>query len=987
MNRLLRFALVFLLVGLVPTSLEAQSKRALDHDDYAHWNAIRNQALSADGQWLHYAFNPHEGDGRFFVHRLSDDFQHTFERGVGASFTPDARFAVFRISPRDEAVREARAKRTRAADMPKDSLAILDMRSGEVLKIEKVKAFQLADESSRWLAYHLESAPAPARPDTTAAPAERAEPAGERPGARPGQPAGRRPGAPLGEGTGEQADEPKKREKSAGTPLVLRDLTTGAETRFDDVTMFQFTKNGSHLVYVVSGKDGAGDGIYALETRSGTVRPLMTGEGQYTRLALNEAGTEVAFLSNRDDWASDPAEDAAQTVYRAPLSGTATAIASEGTAGIPMGWWISPNRSPNFSEDGRRLFFGTAPRPAPKVEELPEAERVVVDIWNWQDPYIQPMQLVQANQERQRSYLAVAHLDRRVRVVQLADEHLPSVVLRQNGDASHALGMSDLPYRQLVSWDGRYSDVYLVNVQTGERTRILDQIRGSAQLSPTARYVFWWDGTQQAWFARGLNGQTVNLTAAISYPVHNLLHDTPQPPGSYGLTGWTENDRHVLINDEHDIWLVDPTGAQAPINVTGGAGRANNLRLRYVRLDRDEDAIPLGQDVLLSSFDYHTKGEGFYQTRFAARARDVQAPRHLLSDNASFSNPVRAADADVLLLTRSTWNEFPDLHVTDSSLRNPRRVTDANPQIAEYQWGTAELTEWVSVDGIPLQGILYKPENFDPNHKYPMMVYFYERSSQGLHRFHTPQAGGSSISLPFYVSRGYVVFVPDIPYKPGFPGESAMNAVMPGVLSLISQGFVDRERIGVQGHSWGGYQITYMITRTNLFAAAEAGAPVVNMTSAYGGIRWDSGMVRQFQYEQTQSRIGGTLWDASLRYIENSPIFEAYKVETPLLMLHNDRDGAVPWEQGIEFFVALRRLGKPVWMLNYNGERHGLSRQPNRKDWAIRMQQFFDHYLMDAPAPVWMAEGVPAVRKGQTLGLELVEQPVLVDDLTGGSHQ
>ena len=261
-----------------------------------------------------------------------------------------------------------------------------------------------------------------------------------------------------------------------------------------------------------------------------------------------------------------------------------------------------------------------------------------------------------------------------------------------------------------------------------------------------------------------------------------------------------------------------------------------------------------------------------------------------------------------------------------------------------------------------------------------MMVYFYERSSDGLHQHFSPGPSRSSINRALYVSRGYLLFVPDIPYKIGWPGESAMNAVMPGVLSLVDEGFVDRGRIGVQGHSWGGYQISYMITRTNLFAAAEAGAPVSNMTSAYGGIRWASGMSRMFQYERTQSRIGGTLWDAQHRYIENSPLFQADKVETPLLMMHNDEDGAVPWYQGIEYFVALRRLQKPVWMLNYNGEGHGLGQRQNQKDWAVRMQQFFDHYLMDAPAPVWMEEGVPATMKGRTLGLEPAETRRPVSD-------
>jgi dipeptidyl aminopeptidase/acylaminoacyl peptidase len=299
-------------------------------------------------------------------------------------------------------------------------------------------------------------------------------------------------------------------------------------------------------------------------------------------------------------------------------------------------------------------------------------------------------------------------------------------------------------------------------------------------------------------------------------------------------------------------------------------------------------------------------------------------------------------------------------------------MSDANPQQAEYLWGTAELVHWRSSDGKELDGILYKPENFDPARQYPMMVYFYEKMSDGLHAYRTPGPGSSSVSISFYVSRGYVVFVPDIHYRVGYPGESALDCVVTGVLSVLDKGFVDPKRIGVQGHSWGGYQIAYLVTQTDIFAAAEAGAPVSNMTSAYGGIRWGSGMSRMMQYERSQSRIGASLWEDQRRYIENSPIFWADKINTPVLILHNDEDTAVPWYQGIEFFVALRRLGKPVWMLNYNGEPHGLRKYQNQKDWAERMQQFFDHYLMGAPAPVWLEEGVPAVVKGRRLGLELI---------------
>jgi dipeptidyl aminopeptidase/acylaminoacyl peptidase len=469
-----------------------------------------------------------------------------------------------------------------------------------------------------------------------------------------------------------------------------------------------------------------------------------------------------------------------------------------------------------------------------------------------------------------------------------------------------------------------------------------------------------------------------NLTEDIGSTFFDKLDDHPDELRSYGSAGWLEDDEALLVYDEFDIWAIDPSGGDAPRNLTEGAGRDGEIRFRYVDPTRagggsfrgfgggggGADPIDAGEDALLSAFHVYNKQSGYYRDRFDG----TRAPQQLIMGDYRYSGAHKAKDADVYTLTRSTFREFPDLWVTDENFSDMEKVTDANPQQAEYSWGDAEIIEWVSNDGIPLQGILVKPDGFDPSKKYPLMVYFYERNSDNLHSYRAPTPG-TSVNQSFYVSRGYVYFVPDIPYEIGHPGESAIDAVVPGVLKIVDQGYVDKERIGAQGHSWGGYQLAYMITRTNLFAAVEAGAPVSNMTSAYGGIRWDSGMNRQFQYEHTQTRIGGSLWAETLRYINNSPLFEVDKITTPLLMIHNDKDGAVPWYQGIEMYMAMRRLQMPVWMFNYNGEPHGLRQRPNQKDWTIRMQQFFDHYLLDAPAPVWMTDGVPAVMKGKTMGL------------------
>ena len=250
-----------------------------------------------------------------------------------------------------------------------------------------------------------------------------------------------------------------------------------------------------------------------------------------------------------------------------------------------------------------------------------------------------------------------------------------------------------------------------------------------------------------------------------------------------------------------------------------------------------------------------------------------------------------------------------------------------------------------------------------------MIVYFYERNNQTLYNYIPPTPTPSRLNISFFVSRGYIVFVPDIWYKNGKPGQSAYDYIVSGTRAIVKLGFVDSTKLGLQGQSWGGYQIAHLITRTKLYAAAWAGAPVVNMTSAYGGIRWGTGINRQFQYEKSQSRIGANLWERRDLYIENSPLFHLQNVTTPVVIMANDKDDAVPWYQGIEMFSALRRLNKKVWMLNYNDEVHNLMERRNRKDIQIREQQFFDWLLKGEKPATWLSEGLPAIMKGRTLGL------------------
>ena len=959
----MRLCLLFVLLCL-SSSVFAQQKKPLDHDVYDTWNRTRVSNISDNGQWAFLSIGPDEKDTELRIVSLTDDRSYAIPRGETIRFTKDSHYIITLIKAFKDSVKQAKRDKKKPEESPKDSLGIVTLAEGDVFKAARVKSFKLPKENGGWVAYLLEKEIA--KKDSTANKKKKpSEPEEKKEEPKPEKQPEQKP-----ETKEVKKEEPKKkkRKKTEGTTLVLRNLQTGAETRYNHVISYTLTESGSYLIFAAANKDSTADGIYAIRTSTGDTTAILAGAGDYKKITTDESSLHLAFIANRDSFNAEQQEYA---LYYWPVGprNKAKKIARSGTKGIPPDWWVSEHANLSFSKDGKRLFFGTAPRPETEEEDdTPDDEKVAVDIWNWKDPYLQPMQLKDAKEERERTYRAVFHLNNG-KIVQLATETIPDIRLGSEGNADVAVGTSILPYRQLISWDSpAYYDSYLIDIKTGEATRVLTKMQTRPTLSPESNYIYWWDRTQKNWYVQHVkNFIRVNVSRNIPHPVHNELHDWPYPPSAHGNAGWTKGDKEFLIYDRYDIWLTDPNGRKAPVNITEGIGRETETRFRYVSLDPEERARDPKADLLLSGFNLKTKAMGYYRDRLES----TDKPTGLIARDKRFSNLQKAKDADVLLFRQSSFEEYPDLWATDLDFQNAQKISDVNPQQKDYLWGTAELVEWASLDGNPLQGILYKPENFDPTQKYPMLVYFYEKMSHRLHAHRAPGASGGSINFPFYVSRGYLIFIPDIPYKVGFPGESAVNAVVSGVTHLINRGFVAPDRIGVQGHSWGGYQIAYMITRTNIFRAAEAGAPVSNMISAYGGIRWASGLSRMMQYEKSQSRIGGSLWEAPTRFIENSPIFWADKIQTPLLILHNDDDGAVPWYQGIELFVALRRLGKPAWLVNYNGEAHGIRKHHNRKDWSIRLQQFFDHYLKDAPAPVWMSAGIPAVEKGKTLGLEL----------------
>lgn len=740
--------------------------------------------------------------------------------------------------------------------------------------------------------------------------------------------------------------------------LYVRSLDGSKTFQFPTVTDFQFAKKSGMLYYTSAAEGEAG--IFTLNPEKGSPALIKEGKGVFKQTTFDEKGERLAFLYCADKDSSYKALSLWLSEHNAP----AKEIATRGNKAFPAEWVINENGMLQFSKSASRLFFGTSPEPRQKDTTQLAENRPNVQVWSWDEPVQYTVQNYNKEKDLKKSYQAVYNLGNGS-IFQLANEELPNIQLGNEGDAALALLSTSRPYSLSSMWEARTrSDYYTVSLDNGERKQIAQADYGRFRLSPQGKYAYWYGETDSCWYTIALaEGKRYRLTTPESFPAWDEENDVPNHPYAHGAAGWTANDQNLLIYDRYDIWKFDPTAATSPINLTVN-GRKEKLSYRLEQLDKEARFIDLGKPQLLKGFNETTKGYGFYNARLSAPA----APKTLLAGNYMLRSINKAKNTDDVIYTMETFQQYPDIHYSTLAFKKSVQLTHGDKQQEGFIWGTAELVSWISLDGRPLEGVVYKPANFDPNKKYPMMVNFYERNSETLYNYRMPEPHRSTIDYHLYNSNEYVIFNPDIRYVDGYPGESCYNCLMPGITMMIAKGYINEKGIGAQGHSWGGYQVAYLATRTNLFSAIESGAPVVNMFSAYGGIRWGSGMARSFQYEHTQSRLGATPWSSPLRYLENSPLFTMDKVQTPILIMHNDADGHVPWYQGIEYFVAMKRLGKPCWLLNYTGEPHWPMHMANRIDFQRRMFQFFNHYLKNQKMPKWMSEGVPAVDQPFELG-------------------
>jgi len=921
----------FFVLAALASPASAQQKRALTFTDLMKIRQIEQPSISADGRWVAFTAQPDRGDPEVIVRSTDGSVRHVLSLADRPRISGDGAWVAARLEPSLE------ARESTNGDAPRSGLALLSTATGQVERFDEVQDFAFSEDGS-WLAY-------------------------QRYEARAGEPASAGADLPAPD-AGDQGRTPKGKRK-AGTTLILRSLVDGTEVVVPDVRSWAFAPHAARIAYARASADNEADGLYVRDLTSASETTLdARAMGHYAKLTWSKDGGSLAFVHALEDGDGQ--------------AGRGTLAAWDGHSRMelvtseqaPAGWLVPTSNELAWSEDARRLFFGWRPlRPdeeglgtAVETDGDGGAQEAVfdaydtdailegrgVDVWHWLDGRVNPQQKILWSTEKDRTYRAVYHFADGS-AVPLADPDVPEVPVPSN--ARVALGTSDVPYRRQATWTGGRQDLYAVDLASGARTRLADRLEQGGRLSPGGRFVlFWRDGDY--YLGDVASGTSRNLTEGLGVSFADEDHDTPDAAGGYGSGGWLDGDSAVLLYDKFDIWVVPTDGGRAHM-LTDGAGRSGRRQFRIVDTNPEVEAIGAHDRLLLSSYHDMRKNYGFYEAHV-----DRSGVTRLLEEDRRFRFLAKAEEADAYLFTREDYDEFPDLWISGPDFSNARKLTDVNPNLDDFAWGTSELVEWSSVDGTPLQGVVIKPGNFDPSKRYPVLVYYYELFSQRLHEFNEP-AVNHRPSFPLYASNGYVVFLPDVRFEVGRPGLSATKSIVPGVQRLIDMGLADPDAIALHGHSWSGYQTAFVVTQTDIFKTAIAGAPVANMTSAYSGIRWGSGLARQFQYEQGQSRLSGSLWEARDEYIDNSPVFFADRVHTPLLILHGDHDDAVPWYQSIELYLALRRLDREVVFLQYRDEPHHPQKYANKLDWAIKMKEWLDHYLKGAPPAEWIDKGVP----------------------------
>jgi len=978
----------------------ASAGRQLTITDLLSWKGVRTPQLSNDGKWFAYILAPAEGDAEVVIRPTADGGKEWRfpvgdataanvagggraggaggAGGAGAApalaMSANGRWVAFMeyassvIAGRGAGNRGGRGGGAGAAAAAPAAaaakLAIVDVTNGSMREFESVRSFRFAGEKSNWIAIQ-HSGPAVAA-------GAAATGAGRAGGAAP---------------------------VPTGTTLDLVEMSSGTSEPIGNVTEFAFDDSGDWIAYATSVADLFGNAVQLRQLSSGVVRTLESKKASYRRLVWGDSSDALAALRVVSDTAGGDEEATVLAWRHAAVAGAKAVELTSASVAIAGGLVISSDRAPEWGDAQKTIYFGLReprpPRPAVtgagftppnpggvapgagaggQVAAAPQTDADVPSLilWHWKDPRLQSQQQVQEGQDRAFSYLA-SYVFATSHAARLADEKVREVAIGPK--STWGVGTDITAYERDEGIRGSaFRDLYAVNLSTGERKAIQLKVPGSggggggrggvgaSPFSPdNSQYVYYDTGDWKSY--EFVSGKTRTISGGVPAKFWNTEddHNQVKPPIGGALIGWSKDSKNVLIRDNWDAWRLPVNGGTA-VNITGNG---QNDQIHYqarLLFDPKERDIDLAKPMYFKAYGEWTKKEGLSQVD------PVKGGTKVISWEDAKVDYRRARDADMWVYARQTVVKYPDWYAADAGLKSERRLTDANPQQKDVAWTPgARLIEYTCENGGGRhQAVLYLPAGYEQGKTYPMLTYIYEKLSQEYNVYTEPNATRYS-NPSVFTSRGYAFLKPDIVYHLNDPGRSATWCIVPAVKAAIATGIVDASRVGLQGHSWGGYQTAFVTTQTNIFKTAVAGAPLTDMVSMAGSVYWNTGTSDNSIFIASQGRFTGGPNDVPAAYARNSPQQFAQNLSLPLMILHDDRDGAVDFNQGITYYNHLRNLGKDVVLLEYVGENHGLARPANQKDYALRMTEWFDTFLRDQPAPDWLKDGVPRLKMEQHL--------------------
>jgi len=957
-------------LSFAATEKAAPAQRPIELQDILEWKAIRSNTLSNNGEWFAFQHSPTEGDSEMVL-RSTTQTEKEFRFSIGeaargrgrprpgqparaatVAFSEDSEWLAFFVYPTRE-----EAKKLRKAKKPvQNQVALVKVATGEKTEFEKVRKFAFSGEDATHIALQKYG---------TAGSAQAAA------------------GPPRG-AAGSSSDRP------SGSDLILRELDTGIELNLGNVSSFAFDKKGEWMAWTIDAAEKSGNGVVLRNIKTGAVMPLDSDKAIYKQLRWTEKGDALAVLKGKEDEGYEN-ELYSLLGFKNLADGAPDMIAFDPTADrdFPSEMTISPNRAPVWTESMDAIFFGIhelekkkekkrdqggagSPRAGrgegspsktrpegqdSKAEDADEEEKPDLVLWHWMDNRLQSQQQVEESRDKNFNYVCIYRVAEK-KFLRLADDSMRRVTFAPEHGV--AIGFDNREYELMGNLDGRrYQDIYVVDLTTGKRNLAVKKSRWYTGPSPKAEYFLHYeDGHYFVYDTAALESRNITKDVSTSFINEEDDHNVVKPP--IRALGWVKGGKSVLLSDNWDFWQVSVDGGPGVNLTVNGKKDKIRYRSRFV-LDREEKGIDLSDAVYFNALAEWTKKGGI-----ARLDNGNPGVKMLLWEDAVFSNLTKAENADVFLYTQQTYEKYPDYYVTARDLAGGRKITEANPQQKDFLWSSgSKLIDFESDKGDRLQASLFLPANYEEGKSYPMVVQIYEKLTARFNSYYSPSANGFNKSV--YTSNGYAVLMPDIVYRVNDPGMSAVWCVVPAVKAAIETGIVDAEKVAIHGHSWGGYQTSFLVTQTDVFAAAIAGAPLTNMISMYSSVYWNTGSANIPIFESSQGRFTGGPWEIFEAYERNSPVHFAANIKTPLMILHNDKDGAVDFNQGITFFNTIRRMRKPVIMLQYTGENHGLRKPANQKDYTVRMKEFLDHHLQGKRAPEWLTKGVSHLKLDEEL--------------------